>query len=101
MKQPNVSLTNHYLATAVSVVVAVVSATGRVVVSTETTVVSTVETSASVPLVLHEANTKTDIATIAKNTFFAATGAEEFSRKSQRNGQKRPKSETFHTFYKI
>jgi hypothetical protein len=38
---------------------------------------------------------------IAKSTFSAATAAEGSSKKSQKSGQKRPRPEIFHTFYKI
>jgi len=69
VKQLNASLTNDYITTVVSVVTHV-STAGRLVVSTQTSVLSVVETSASEPTGLHDANTKTNTAMIAKNTFF-------------------------------
>jgi hypothetical protein len=36
-----------------------------------------------------------------KNTFFVATVADASSKKSRKNGQKKPKAGICHTFYKI
>jgi hypothetical protein len=38
---------------------------------------------------------------IVKNTIFVAMAADESSKRSQRNGQKKPKLETYRTSYKI